>query len=91
MLFPSCESGILGGLYDVPETSSDYGFIRTETLTGHGTIYINTSQYTHWVYLDFQNAGGGLREHSFRGIPCRIHGTSRSTGTTPRPTEGLWR
>ena len=56
MLFPSCESGILGGLYDVPETSSDYGFIRTETLTGHGTIYINTSQYTHWVYLDFQNA-----------------------------------
>lgn len=55
MLFPSCE-GLLSGTYDIPEASSDYGFIRTETLVDCGTVYINSSQYTHWVYLDFKNA-----------------------------------
>ena len=56
MLFPSCEDGILVGIYDEPEEKSAYGFVQTETLVGHGTIYINTSQYTHWVCLDFQEA-----------------------------------
>lgn len=56
VLFPSCEDGILGGLYDEPEAESEYGFLQTETLVSHGTVYINTSQYTHWVYLDFKEA-----------------------------------
>ncbi len=56
MLLLSCEGGILGGLYDEPEPVSEYGFIRKETSTGHGEIYINTSGYTYWVYLDFLNA-----------------------------------
>lgn len=54
-LFPSCE-GILSGLYDVPEKTSEYGFVQTETQTGHGKIYINVSQYTYWTYLDFDQA-----------------------------------
>ena len=56
MLFPSCEKGIMGGLYDEPEEVSEFGFVKTETLTGYGTVYINTSVYANWVYLDFAEA-----------------------------------
>ena len=53
MLLPSCE-GIMSGLYDEADAVSEYGFTVTETTMSHGTIYINCAEYTHWVYLNFE-------------------------------------
>ena len=55
MLFTSCEDGLLKGLYDEAQEKSEYGFIRTETMNSHGSVYINSSAYTQWVYIDFAN------------------------------------
>ena len=54
-LFPSCEDGLLKGIYDEAEEQSEYGFIQTETMNSHGTVYINSSAYTTWTYIDFAN------------------------------------
>ncbi len=56
LLFPSCEDGLLKGIYDKSEEQSEYGFLQTETQNSHGTVYINSSAYTEWVYIDFAGA-----------------------------------
>lgn len=55
VLFPSCEDGLLKGMYDEAEERSEYGFLQTETLNSHGTVYIDASAYTEWTYIDFAN------------------------------------
>lgn len=52
MLLPSCND-VLGDLYDEPETTSEYGFVKVSTATEPGEIYINASDYTAWTYIDF--------------------------------------
>lgn len=54
LLLPSCE-GILSDIYDDPQQTDipDYGFISAATQTTPGTIYIDATSYTEWVYLDF--------------------------------------
>ncbi|MCM1077501.1 MAG: HmuY family protein [Bacteroides sp.] len=53
-LLTACD-GILGGIYDEPATEaiSDYGFISAATATEPGKIYIDATDYTKWVYIDF--------------------------------------
>ena len=47
----SC-NGIFAGIYDTEDDTeiSEFGFIEA------GTIYINTSSYTEWTYIDFYNS-----------------------------------
>lgn len=52
MLLPSCND-VLGGLYDEPETTSEYGFVEICTDTEPGLIYINATDYMTWTYIDF--------------------------------------
>jgi hypothetical protein len=54
MLLSSC-NGIFEGIYDKPSdnTISEYGFISAPTTTLPGTIYIDATSYTDWVYLNF--------------------------------------
>lgn len=51
---PGC-NGLFGGRYDRPEPQDEYGFIRQDAATGIGTVFINTSSYTDWTYLDLKN------------------------------------
>lgn len=54
---PSC-NGIFESIYDQPsneDAAKDFGFIKIDETKNTGTIYINTSAYDQWVYLDFQN------------------------------------
>lgn len=51
-LLSSC-NGILGGRYDTPEEDVEFGFIRFDSETSSGTIYIDASSYTKWTYLNF--------------------------------------
>ena len=50
-------NGIFGGIYDVPDDSDDpqteYGFINPCTATEPGTIYIDSRDFVHWIYIDF--------------------------------------
>lgn len=50
---PSC-NGIFGGIYDVPEENSEFGFINVEHSTSSGTIYLDATSYTRWNYIDFE-------------------------------------
>lgn len=51
--FPAC-NGILGNIYDEPETSNEnqYGFKNIDEGKNTGSIYINSSEYTKWNYID---------------------------------------
>lgn len=54
---PSC-NGIFENIYDLPvkeDMTKDFGFIKIDEATKSGTVYVNTSAYNQWVYLDFQN------------------------------------
>lgn len=50
---PACD-GMFEGIYDKePEAQeSDFGFVRTDAATRSGTIYVDASSYTQWVYVD---------------------------------------
>ena len=50
-LLSSCD-GILGSRYDAPEEDVEFGFIRFDSETSSGTIYIDASSYTKWTYLN---------------------------------------
>lgn len=56
LLLSSC-NGILSGIYDDPvtETADDYGFVSFNKSDNSGTIYIDATSYSDWVYLDFHN------------------------------------
>lgn len=54
MLLPSCDD-VLGNLYDDPVNTSEYGFIEPCTQTAPGLIYINTTDYETWIYINFKN------------------------------------
>lgn len=54
MSLSSCD-GIFSDIYDNPQHTDvpEYGFIAPATQTVPGTIYIDATSYTHWVYIDF--------------------------------------
>jgi hypothetical protein len=56
MLLSSC-NGIFEGIYDQPSdnTVSEYGFITAPSTPLPGTIYIDATGYTNWVYLNFED------------------------------------
>ena len=54
MAFPSC-NGILEDIYDEPQKDL-YGFKEVATSEKIGTIYVNSSEYTRWIYMDFHRA-----------------------------------
>lgn len=54
LLLPSCND-VLGNLYDEPNTSSEYGFVKSCTNAEAGVIYINSSDFKMWTYIDFEN------------------------------------
>ena len=55
-LLSAC-NGIFGNIYDTAEPSDEtsaYGFVKPCTDSEAGRIYIDTQDYTQWVYLDFE-------------------------------------
>ena len=54
LTFPSCD-GIFQDIYDMPK-KSDYGFLEVATPTTVGKIYVNASEYTKWMYIDFHKS-----------------------------------
>ena len=54
IILNSC-NGIFSGLYDKkPEATEPFGFVEVNT-DGSGTIFIDTREYTNWVYVDLKN------------------------------------
>ena len=53
-LLPSC-NGIFQGIYDSGEGElvTEYGFLEYNPSEKTGTIYIDATDYTKWIYLDF--------------------------------------
>ena len=53
-LLPSC-NGIFQGIYDSGEGDlvTEYGFLEYNPSEKTGTIYIDATDYTKWIYLDF--------------------------------------
>ena len=53
-LLPSC-NGIFPGIYDSGESDlvTGYGFIGYNPSDNSGKVYIDATDYTKWVYLDF--------------------------------------
>ena len=53
-LLPSC-NGIFPGIYDNGESDlvTGYGFIGHNPSDNSGKVYIDATDYTKWVYLDF--------------------------------------
>lgn len=58
LLFPAC-NGIMSDIYDEPsaENTPEFGFTETDKENNSGTIYINTSSYTQWTYINFHTLG----------------------------------
>lgn len=54
MTLSSCD-GIFEDIYDLPQTESPYGFVEKSTPTQIGTIYVNASEYTKWIYINFHD------------------------------------
>jgi hypothetical protein len=55
MLLPSC-NGLFDEIYDnvaTNEVVSEYGFTKLSSEVEVGTIYVDASSYTKWIYLDF--------------------------------------
>ncbi|MBQ8888689.1 MAG: HmuY family protein [Bacteroidaceae bacterium] len=54
VLLSAC-NGIFEDIYDEPQDlqSNDYGFIKVDEATNSGTIYIDATQYTRWIYINF--------------------------------------
>jgi len=54
LMLSSC-NGIFSGIYDKPINAADpFGFVETN-VDGTGTIFIDTRDYKHWVYIDLKN------------------------------------
>lgn len=53
-MLPSC-NGIFPGIYDSGEEGkySGFGFVEYDPSRNSGTVYIDATDYTQWVYLDF--------------------------------------
>lgn len=53
-LLPSC-NGIFPGIYDSGEGEliTEYGFLEYNPSDHSGTVYIDATDYTQWIYLDF--------------------------------------
>lgn len=56
VLLSAC-NGMFSGIYDEPDakTVSEFGFVTPVTVNGQGTVYIDATDYTKWVYIDFAN------------------------------------
>ncbi|MDE5690901.1 MAG: HmuY family protein, partial [Alistipes sp.] len=54
---PAC-NGLFEGLYDQPAPTEEngFGFIRVDSSTRSGTIYIDATSYTVWNYIDFRTS-----------------------------------
>lgn len=55
LLLTACE-GILDGIYDndaATTSGSEYGFVDVDEDNHSGTVYVNASEYTQWIYIDF--------------------------------------
>ncbi|MCI8999125.1 MAG: hypothetical protein HFJ95_09055 [Muribaculaceae bacterium] len=63
MLFPAC-NGIFSDIYDEAssETISEYGFLTFATESEPGSIYIDATDYTKWVYIDFTSKSIDVRD-----------------------------
>ncbi len=50
-------NGIFGGIYDTPDdsdpTQMTFGFTKPCTPTEPGTIFIDSRDFVHWIYIDF--------------------------------------
>lgn len=54
MLLPSC-TDVLGGIYDEPDSTPEFGFVEECSASRAGLIYIDATDYTLWTYIDFRN------------------------------------
>jgi hypothetical protein len=57
MLLSSC-NGLFDEIYDnvtTDEVVSEYGFTKLSSDVEVGTIYVDASSYTKWIYLDFSD------------------------------------
>lgn len=54
MSFPACD-GVFEGIYDSPAASEStgFGFIRADSSTLSGTVYIDATDYRRWTFIDF--------------------------------------
>ena len=54
--FPSC-NGAFEDIYDEPSKDEveGYGFKNVDLSKNTGTVYIDASSYTRWIYIDFHN------------------------------------
>lgn len=50
---PAC-NGLFEDVYDEPpmEEPKDFGFIETDDATHSGTVYVDATDYTKWIYID---------------------------------------
>ena len=50
-------NGILDEIYDEPTeaTEAAYGFIRVDEASNRGTVYVDATSYTRWIYIDFHS------------------------------------
>lgn len=49
-------NGIFGSIYDAPDvqdTATEYGFTKPCTASDPGTIYLDSRDFVHWIYIDF--------------------------------------
>lgn len=58
VLLSAC-NGILEDIYDEPQTAEEatYGFIRMDDDGRSGTVYVDATSYTRWIYIDFHSHG----------------------------------
>ena len=54
--FPSC-NGTFDDIYDEPSknTEGQYGFKNVDLAKNSGTVYVDASSYTRWIYLNFHD------------------------------------
>ena len=55
--FPSC-NGVFEDIYDEPVEKGpegEYGFKNVDLSKNSGTIYVDASSYTRWIYLNFHD------------------------------------
>ena len=56
--FPSC-NGAFEDIYDEPEEQKgpegEYGFKNVDLANNSGTVYVDASSYTRWIYVNFHD------------------------------------
>jgi hypothetical protein len=55
MFFLMSCNGLFDDIYDGANSQDDtrYGFINRDVQTSSGTVYVNASSYSKWIFLDF--------------------------------------